>query len=77
MVKIARLQFTGELLREMLHLPEGTMFISAEKDAWSDTLTFLIHHRDLRDIGDAHTAEIITPTYSTHSISEHKFKSWY
>jgi len=60
-MKIAKMLVSESLLISRLNLPEGTIIISVEKDRLVPGIWFVIHHDDLRDIGEIEGIPEIRP----------------
>ena len=61
--RVARIRVTGELLRQILHFPAGTLFLDARRaDRWGD-LEILVEHPDLRPVPESSPIPEVTPTW--------------
>ena len=70
--KLAWIPISQELLRQMLHLPEGTEFISAEVD-WKfghPAVRLLVTHPDINEVKDGSLIPDILPEFTTEYDSE-------
>lgn len=65
--RIGRVEVSGELLRSVLHMPEGTRLVDAGFSFTSETVTLVVEHPDLPPMPEhTPTTPLLSPSIQHH-----------